>query len=239
MKKLYLISAFILLILLVASTSIYATNTTINPKGSNSVTLGSTNKITLQLTSSSKIGGVMGIIEKSSNISDIRVTAKNGWNIMSYNEETGSFNMVKNEGAKNEEIMEIEYTVSNAEGTGKITIKNITVSDIENYEEETLDNVSKEIAIVKKQEEPEQHDSEKDSNTGNETSKDNITIDTEQRETKPDNNQITGKSGNTTNNKSVLPYAGVFEVFIPIIVLILGGISIGTYLGYKKYKGVK
>ena len=254
MKRLYFISVFMLIILAISATSIYAANTTINPNGSSSVIMGSSNKITMTLTSNSKIGGVMGIIEKSSNVTSIKLTAKNGWNIMSYNEETGSFNMVKNEGANNEEFMEIEYTVANTEGTGKIDMKSITVSDIENYDEENLNDISKEFTIVKKQEEPKIDDDvsktdneEKNKDDGsskieenqNEDTSKNEKINAEQSVVSENNNQITGKTENKTTNKTVLPYTGVIGVVIPAIILILSGSSICAYLGYKKYKGIK
>jgi len=149
MKKIYLIFIFMLVMLGVMATSVCASNTTITFNGQGNVAPGSVNKITLNLNSIDKIGGIMGVIEKNVNITNIKLTAKNGWNILSYNEENGRFNMVKNEGAKVEEIMEIEYTASNTEGMGKIEVKNMKVSEIENYDEEALKDISKEIKIEK------------------------------------------------------------------------------------------
>lgn len=50
------------LLLLTAGTSIHAKNKVTTLNGSSSVTLGSTNKIIVQLVSDSKICGVMGIL---------------------------------------------------------------------------------------------------------------------------------------------------------------------------------
>ena len=237
-----------------SSTLIFASNTTLNINGANSVTLGTTNKFTVQISSDSNIGGVMGLIQKTSNITSIKLTAKNGWNIMSFNEETGDFNMVKNEGGKNEDIMEIEYTVSNTEGTGKIEIKDVTVSDVENYDEKEVEDVSKNISIVKKQEDKED-DSKTDTDTdkedagkkensteNNNTTNEEASIDVNKQGTIKNNNQnsnqVKAKTETSTVGKTI-PYTGDMRTIIVLAILLVGIISIGTYLGYKKYKGIR
>lgn len=264
MKKFYFTIILMSIFLLMSSTLIFASNTTLNINGANSVTLGTTNKITVQISSDSNIGGVMGLIQKTSNITSIKLTAKNGWNIMSFNEETGDFNMVKNEGGKNEDIMEIEYTVSNTEGTGKIEIKDVTVSDVENYDEKEVEDVSKNISIVKKQEDKED-DSKTDTDTEDETKTDTDTDkeDTGKKENSTENNNTTNeeasidvnKQGTIKNNNQnsnqvkaktetstvgkTIPYTGDMRTIIVLAILLVGIISIGTYLGYKKYKGIR
>ena len=101
MKKIKLVSVFILSLLLVLSTLCYASNTTISSEeDTTNITVGSTNTITLKLNCNSLIGGVMGKIEKSSNVTIDEVTALNGWNL-TFNSGNGSFNIVKNEGGIN------------------------------------------------------------------------------------------------------------------------------------------
>lgn len=254
MKKFYFTIILMSIFLLMSSTLIFASNTTLNINGANSVTLGTTNKITVQISSDSYIGGVMGLIQKTSNITSIKLTAKNGWNIMSFNEETGDFNMVKNEGGKNEDIMEIEYTVSNTEGTGKIEIKDVTVSDVENYDEKEVEDVSKNISIVKKQEDKED-DSKTDTDTdkedtgkkensteNNNTTNEEASIDVNKQGTIKNNNQnsnqVKAKTETSTVGKTI-PYTGDMRTIIVLAILLVGIISIGTYLGYKKYKGIR
>lgn len=251
MKKLFIINVLVLIILIATTTLIYASNTTLELTGTNSINLNSTGKLTMKIASNSKIGGVMGVIEKNSKISSVKLTAKNGWNIMSYNEESGSFNMVKNEGAKNEEIMEIEYTVSGSEGTGKIEVKNITASNIENYDEEELDNVSKEITIVRQNEEGQEDtdteegekEGEQTYNTDDKKSDEEKTVKDEEKEIK-DQSQSSQKESETlkksdsTASKNVLPHTGIIGVIIPTIILLLTAVSVFAYIGYKKYKGV-
>lgn len=254
MKKFYFTIILMSIFLLMSSTLIFASNTTLNINGANSVTLGTTNKITVQISSDSNIGGVMGLIQKTSNITSIKLTAKNGWNIMSFNEETGDFNMVKNEGGKNEDIMEIEYTVSNTEGTGKIEIKDVTVSDVENYDEKEVEDVSKNISIVKKQEDKED-DSKTDTDTdkedtgkkensteNNNTTNEEASIDVNKQGTIKNNNQnsnqVKAKTETSTVGKTI-PYTGDMRTIIVLAILLVGIISIGTYLGYKKYKGIR
>ena len=138
-----LLTTIIFTIILLASvTSVFSANTTLTIKGTDNVTIGGTGKLTVQLTSSDVIGGVMGVISKNSNITNIEIVGKNGWNVGAFNKETGSFNIIKNEGASNEEIFEIQYTVSNSTGTGKIDIKDITVSNVQDYEEEEVQAIS-------------------------------------------------------------------------------------------------
>lgn len=244
MKKLFIINVLVLIILIATTTLIYASNTILELTGTNSINLNSTGKLTMKIASNSKIGGVMGVIEKNSKISSVKLISKNGWNIMSYNEESGSFNMVKNEGAKNEEIMEIEYTVSGSEGKGMIEVKNITASNIENYDEEELDNVLKEITIVKQNDEVKE--GEQTYNTDDKKSDEEKNV--EDKETKDQEikkqSQSSQKESETlkkfesTANKKGLPHTGIIGVIIPTIILLLTAVSVFAYIGYKKYKGV-
>ena len=94
------------------------------------------------------IGMVSGTIVKNSNISNITVTGKNSWNL-TYNESTGVFNILKAAGAKTEEIMDITYTTTSAEGTATIKISDINMVTI-GYEEVSQTELSKNIEVKEK-----------------------------------------------------------------------------------------
>ena len=187
-----------------------------------------------------KIGGIEGVITKSSNITNIKVIAKNGWNNplideekdQTYNEETGNFIIYKPAGTSSGEIMEIEYTVSNSEGTGKIEIKDITVANVPDGDEEELQPVSKSITIEEQQspeepqpenpqpeeplpENPQPEDSQKDEAK-------NTTIPSTTKDTsKTDSEKTVAKNTNATSGKTNLPKTGVAGVLIPTSILIL------------------
>ena len=64
------------------------------------------------------------------------------------------FNIYKAEGSKIEEIISIEYTTANTEGTGIITLSNLKMTTIE-YETKDVANVVKEITIKDEISDPE------------------------------------------------------------------------------------
>ena len=109
---------------------------------------GKTNNLILKVsTSGDAIGMVSGKIEKTSGISNIVVKAKNSWNL-TYNEDTGVFNIYKAAGSKTDEILDISYSLTNQAQTGTIYIKNIKITTI-NYELTEKENLSKNV--IKKQ----------------------------------------------------------------------------------------
>ena len=258
MKKIYLILILFVIISLAYATSLFAANTTLNLSGASSLAPGSTGKMTLHITSSNKIGGIEGVITKSSNITNIKVIAKNGWNNplideekdQTYNEETGNFIIYKPAGTSSGEIMEIEYTVSNSEGTGKIEIKDITVANVPDGDEEELQPVSKSITIEEQQspeepqpenpqpeeplpENPQPEDSQKDEAK-------NTTIPSTTKDTsKTDSEKTVAKNTNATSGKTNLPKTGVAGVLIPTSILILCIVGAIMFFRYKKYKGIK
>ena len=260
--KISIISVLVIIALLLVSTICYASNTTLVPSGASSVTKGSSNTITVKLTSSSSIGGVMGVIEKTSNVTINSVTPLNNWNMMSYNAETGDFNMIKNDGAQNEDIIKIDYTVANSEGTGKIEIKNITVSDIVNYDEEEIDDVSVEFSIVEPQEEPGGDtpsgeepggdtpsgeepggDTPSGEEPGGDTPSGEIPGGTTPSGGKTDPEQTNGKtpdttkSGEKTTSKKDLSNAGLGIGLGSAIVIAIGAGVFG-YIKYRKYNNI-
>lgn len=245
MKKLYLIGVLIILILSLTFTSVYAVATTVSFNGENKVAPGSTNKIAINITSDDTIGGIEGKIETSSNISKLlssNITGKNGWTV-TYNAESGIFNAFKAEGTKNEDVLEIEYTVNNQEGTANIELKELVITNI-TYEEEEINDVSKTITIAKS----ENVDPKKDDKNGEQKQDENDEAKQEDKnQTKSENivstkedTKITPatKKESTTSTTASLPKTGVFSIIIPIV--ILGAIAIVvSYLGYKKYRGIK
>ena len=248
MKKIHVIFIIFTIILGLLSTSIYASNTTLSLNGSNDVIKGTTNKITVHLNSDVSIGGIDATLEKSNNISNITITAKNGWNLITYNEENGKFNMVKNEGAQNEDVLEIEYTVSNDKGTGKIQLKDIVVSDIQDYNEIELGTIYKEMNIVEK-EQPEPQPQPDPQPDPQPTPEPQPQSDDSKGETNPNtqNNKTQGNSSQKTVNKNytstsgekVLPKTGIEGTIIFIAIIIICAVAIGMYIKYKKYKGIK
>lgn len=268
MKKIYLILILFVIISLAYATSVFAANTTLNLSGASSLAPGSTGKMTLHITSSNKIGGIEGVITKSSNITNIKVIAKNGWNNplideekdQTYNEETGNFIIYKPAGTSSGEIMEIEYTVSDSEGTGKIEIKDITVANVPDGDEEELQPVSKSITIEEQQspeepqpenpqpeeplpenlqpeeplpENPQPEDSQKDEAK-------NTTIPSTTKDTsKTDSEKTVAKNTSATSGKTNLPKTGVAGVLIPTSILILCIVGVIMFFRYKKYKEIK
>lgn len=256
MKKLHVIFIIFTIILGLLSTSIYASNTTLSLNGSNDVIKGTTNKITVHLNSDVSIGGIDATLEKSNNISNITITAKNGWNLITYNEENGKFNMVKNDGAQNEDVLEIEYTVSNDKGTGKIQLKDIVVSDIQDYNEIELGTIYKEMNIVEKEQpEPQpqpdpQPDTQPDTQPDpqptpepqpqSDDSKGETNQNTQNNKTQGNSSQKTvNKNYTSTSGEKVLPKTGIEGTIIFIAIIIVCAVTIGMYIKYKKYKGIK
>ena len=247
MKRIKIISLLVIGILLVITTFCYASNITIVTEDSGNVTAGSTNTITLKLNSNTKIGGVMGVISSSSNVTIQSVTGLNGWNL-TYNEGTGQFNIVKNEGGQNEDFLKIAYTVANSAGTGSIEIKNITASDIENYTEEDVDNFSKNITIEQQQQETTETptDNTNDNTTGNQTQNStNNSTETQNEENNNSDLEIIVDSNTTQNKKkktektivdqkatTAIPKTGI-EVGIGFAIVVMIGIAGIIFLRYK------
>ena len=247
MKKIYFTITLFLIILLVSVASVFAANTTLTFNGTDSVTTGGTGKLTIQLTSSDVIGGVMGVISKNSNITNIEIVGKNGWNVGAFNKETGNFNIIKNDGATNEEILEIQYTVSNSTGTGNIDIRDITVSNVPDYDEEEIQAISKSISIVQEQEpdnpepdNPEPSDPEpRDPEPSDPSEKENPTnTNVIPKGTNTNIQKVDTKNTTSTTSKTVLPKTGIESVIISVAMVLVCILSVYMYLKYKKYKDV-
>ena len=165
MKKNIMI-LLILSILMIGTTYVFATEPQITIEGESEIAPGGTKTLSIKVTSAdatsenAKIGGVSGKIEKDANITDIKVTAKNGWNLMynnmEGNEQQGVFNAYKEVGTSGEAIIDIEYTVANTEGTAQIKVSDIEITTID-YNSTEVSQIVKDITI-KQIEEPETPD---------------------------------------------------------------------------------
>lgn len=230
MKKSVIVILFISIILCLTATSVFADTAPISLEGKTSVTPGETGTVTVKISSNDTIGVVSGYIKYDSNLTNIQVSGKNNWTV-TYNSETGKFNVVKPEGAKSEEIIEIKYTASNAEGTGTITLSNLQVTNI-NYDTEDVSDIAKTISIKNSiPDNPVEEPSDKPADKP-----------AEEPTKKPVANpsQEPSNSNSLTTATKTLPKAGtVTKVILPISIVLVGIVSVGVYLGYRKYKGIK
>lgn len=152
MKKNIITILFAIVFLSILTTVVYGAEPQITIDGDNTVKPGKTKELTINISSNEEIGIVSGKIEANSNITDIIVTGVNSWNL-TYNSNTGVFNIYKAEGAKEEEIITIQYKAGE-EGTGTITLSNLKMTTI-NYESKDIEDVTKNITIANEQQTPE------------------------------------------------------------------------------------
>ncbi len=221
MKKSIVISLILLIICSIATT-IYAAETKLVLTGDNKTEAGKTGTMYVKVSSDESIGSITFTVTKSDNVSSIKCTSENGWTITP-NESISKYNAYKATGAKDENIMKIEYTLKeDAEETAKIEVTQITAATIEGDEVENISNVSKTITI--KGETP--NDGDKDNNV-------------------PDNNvpnNNTGKDNEQKNNSSTaankkIDYAGL-ENYAFAIIAVVALIATIAYIKYKQYKNI-
>lgn len=226
MKKSIVISLILLIICSIATT-IYAAETKLVLTGDNKTEAGKTGTMYVKVSSDESIGSITFTVTKSDNVSSIKCTSENGWTITP-NESISKYNAYKATGAKDENIMKIEYTLKeNAEGTAKIEVTQITAATIEGDEVENISNVSKTITI--KGETP--NDGDKDNNVPDNNVPDNNV---------PNNN--TGKDNEQKNNSSTaanktIDYAGLENYAFAIIAVVVLIATI-AYIKYKQYKNI-
>lgn len=248
MKKSLIIVLLISVILTMTMTYVYAANTTVTLEGTTNVTPGSTGTITIKVSSSDAIGVVSGVIATDSNItieSEDDVVGLNGWTV-TYNSQDGKFNAYKAKGATSEEIIKITYKAVDSEGAGSITVSKLQVTNI-NYDEEELSDITKSITIKNQTvddptddpvDDPADNPADDPTDDPTDDPADNPTDNTN----KPNNgtsNKNSSTSTSTTATKT-LPYAGVVQkVVLPMSVILLGIVGVGTYFGYRKYRGIK
>lgn len=109
MKKSIVISLILLIICSIATT-IYAAETKLVLTGDNKTEAGKTGTMYVKVSSDESIGSITFTVTKSDNVSSIKCTSENGWTITP-NESISKYNAYKATGAKDENIMKIEYTL--------------------------------------------------------------------------------------------------------------------------------
>ena len=169
MKKLISIITS-LIILMAISTSSFAAEAKVTLEGKETIKAKETNTLTVKISTKDDVQIVIGRIEKSSNVTNMKVTEVNGWGL-EYNEANGKF-VLDGSTEESKEVLKIEYTVEEGE-EATISLKEL---DIATYEEEEIEiaEVSKNIKIEKeeeKQEEPKQEEPSKEEPKKEETSK--------------------------------------------------------------------
>ena len=146
MKKSILIITIIML--LIGATTVFAAEPTATIEGASTVGVGQNQKVTIKIKSDKLVGVVSGKIGVAGDVTIKSVSGNNGWNL-TYNNNTGAFNVIKAEGAKEEQVMEIEYTAANKEGTGTIKVDEVNLTTTEDYETIEVGTISKTIQIIK------------------------------------------------------------------------------------------
>jgi len=153
MKRIKIVSFILILMFFICTTHVFALEAQITIEGKNSIEPGATQTATVKIASSEiEIGVISGTIEKSSNITNMVVKGINDWTL-TYNAERGVFNIYKAEGAKSEEVLTIEYTVANAEGTAEIKMTNLKLTSID-YHSKNVADITKQITIEKEEQTP-------------------------------------------------------------------------------------
>lgn len=200
MKKIYLILMFMLIVMFVFTISVLAASTELKFEGTKKVEPGSTNEISLKISSSNTVGIVSGKFEFDSKLSNLKLEGRNGWNL-TYNEETGDFNIYKASGSKEEEIMKIEFKAGSSEGSAKIKLKDLKCADVE-YNEVQLEDVVETITISKTQSEKNETDKQNQTgnNTTNNTSKNNTSSENTSKNNTTNSNISDRNNTNTSNN---------------------------------------
>ena len=145
MKKIVTI-ILVILLLSIYSSFVFAASTPISLTGDSTAKPNETKTLTMQISSEKLIGVVSGKIVCSDNVKIESVTAKNNW-VLTYNEETKAFSILKAEGSMTDTILEIKYTTGASEGDATITITELQTAGTD-YQEESLDNL---VATIKVQ----------------------------------------------------------------------------------------
>ena len=149
MKKSIITVLFTIVFLSILTTFVYGADPQITINGDSMVKPGESKEITISISSDEEIGIISGKIESSSNITDMTVTGINSWNL-TYNNNTGEFNIYKAEGAKVQDIISIQYKAGTEKGTGTISLSNIKMTTI-NYVSKDIGTITKDITIEDKQ----------------------------------------------------------------------------------------
>lgn len=140
-----IIKIIVLLIILLFCKKVYAAEPQISINGESTVKAGETITLKVNISSEKEIGIISGKIEVAGNAENITVTGVNDWNL-TFNKNTGVFNIYKAEGSKKEEIINIKYKASEKFTTGSVTLSDIKMTTID-YETKEIENIVKNITI--------------------------------------------------------------------------------------------
>ena len=190
-----------------------------------------------------EIGMVSGKIEKNGSIENMTVTGLNDWNL-TYNKDTGVFNIYKAEGANTEDIINIEYKASSNSGTAVVTLSNLKLSTI-TYETKEISNISKSITIENGNEEEQQEEEQKEQQEEQqeqqqkeeqkEQQEEQQKQEERQEEQQPKENQQKTERDEDDNTiaPKILPKTGIKVGYLVIISVIII-IGIACFIRYKK-----
>ena len=239
MKKQMIIMALTLIFLFALSIFVYAAEPQITITGDDKITAGGTKELIVAISADEDIGLVSGVLSKTDTITKINVVAENDWSL-TYNKNTGAFNILKAEGASKETIMKITYTVEDSEGVGTIKLENLKLTTID-YNEISKGSITKNIVIEKENGSNDETTKPDDGATkpGDETTKPgDETTKPDGETTKPDDGEAkdpTVKDQEKQPDK--IPPAGI-EIKTLIILAISTLVAVGSYFSYKKYKNI-
>lgn len=229
----------LILIMFFSITTVFASEQNLEVIGDDKANINESKTLIIRMNSEEEIGVVSGKIARNDNIEEITVKGKNNWNL-TYNKETGDFILLKAEGAKEEEIMSIEYLVGNNEGKGTITLNNLKLTTIQ-YETENLLDITKEIDIIKSENKDDKEDEKdeeelddketKDENKDEEELDNKETKDENKKDDKTNKEENESELDNTKANGEHPKTGSIRYIAIIGIVLI---ITILAYLFYKK-----
>ena len=222
----------------------YATGSIIQIYGNEETQIGETRQLTVKLSSTDTIGIVSGKITCNENVQIVSVSGKNNWNL-TYNSGTGVFNIYKANGAKEDEIMTIEYKAVNENTTGGITISNLNVTSID-YVGETLPNAEKYIQI-KGAEQPQGENQQEFleeiiENGGNDINREGEAGNYEDLSLEASNDVNSKQSANskkTTVSNKTLPKTGLlFNGIICSSICLAVAMAVIFYNKYRRYRNV-
>ena len=236
-KKFKMIIFSIIAILIITSNNIYAAEYKLEITGDDQSKAGESKTLNVKLVSEENIGVISGKVSSDKNVENIEVKGKNNWNLLAY--ENGSFKLVKTSGGKNEDVFEITYTIekeTNEDVNLKLTNIVLTTSE---YEEKTIEDISKTITIKKENENNPNSSVNNNINTNNTVDKIEINNQSSNKNTQNKITNISSTSNKVTNkdttvSNKVLADAGTTSI---IIYVILGVIAIGLVF-YTKYKKI-
>lgn len=235
MKSVKRIILFVIMFIMIITLKVYAANPSIQLSGDSETKVGGSGTITVTLNSESSIGVVSGTISGDLKISDLKVIGQNNWQLLAYNESNGEFKLVKADGAKNEAVMQVTYTIkSGTTGSAKVTLSNINLTTTE-YETLSVSDTSKAITITTEK----QLEKEETKEETKEEAKEEKDTDKKENEVKEEKKTETVKAtnkDNTTASKN-LPKTGI-KFYIIFGLIIIGVLGVVFYSKVKKYKGI-